>query len=61
MKIYTVPRYDTGVPRALREMGVAAADLDTLAADAMRQERLLVNNPCAIGEGDARRIYETAL
>ncbi len=32
-----------------------------IAADAVRQERLLVNNPCEISEGDARRIYEAAL
>jgi len=51
---------DAGVPRTLRQVGVTAADLDALAADAMRQERLLVNNPCEIGEGDARRIYEAA-
>jgi alcohol dehydrogenase class IV len=50
-----------GVPRRLSEVGVAAADLDTLAADAMKQERLLVNNPCAISQADARRLYEAAL
>jgi alcohol dehydrogenase class IV len=50
-----------GVPTRLSEVGVAAADLDLLAAEAMKQERLLVNNPCAIGEADARRLYEAAL
>ncbi len=50
-----------GVPRTLREVGVRAADLDTLAADAMRQERLLVNNPCEITQVDAQRIYAAAL
>lgn len=50
-----------GVPQRLREVGVAAADLDLLAAEAMKQERLLVNNPCPIREADARRLYEAAL
>ena len=35
--------------------------LDLLAAEAMKQERLLVNNPCPIIEADARRLYEAAL
>jgi alcohol dehydrogenase class IV len=50
-----------GVPRRLSEVGVSAADLDRLAADAMKQQRLLVNNPCEIKEADARRLYEAAL
>jgi alcohol dehydrogenase class IV len=50
-----------GVPQRLRDVGVAAADLDLLAAEAMKQERLLVNNPCPIREADARRLYEAAL
>ena len=52
---------DAGVPRRLSEVGVSAADLDLLAAEAMKQERLLVNNPCPIAEADARRLYEAAL
>ena len=35
--------------------------LDTLAADAMVQERLLRNNPRPIAQADARRLYEAAL
>jgi alcohol dehydrogenase class IV len=50
-----------GVPVRLREVGVTTAHLDLLAAEAMKQERLLVNNPCAITEADARRLYEAAL
>jgi alcohol dehydrogenase class IV len=50
-----------GVPRRLSEVGVTAGDLDLLARDAMKQERLLINNPCPIGEADARRLYEAAL
>jgi alcohol dehydrogenase class IV len=50
-----------GVPRGLAEVGVTAGDLDLLAREAMKQERLLVNNPCEISEADARRLYEAAL
>ncbi|MBV8688148.1 MAG: iron-containing alcohol dehydrogenase [Alphaproteobacteria bacterium] len=50
-----------GVPARLSEVGVTAADLDLLAAEAMKQERLLVNNPCEISEADARRLYAAAL
>lgn len=50
-----------GVPQRLREVGVGAEHLDMLASEAMKQERLLVNNPCPIDEADARRLYEAAL
>ncbi len=50
-----------GVPQRLREVGVGASDLPLLARDAMKQERLLVNNPCPITEADALRLYEAAL
>ena len=50
-----------GLPGRLRDVGVTAADLDLLAREAMKQERLLVNNPCPISEADARRLYEAAL
>jgi len=50
-----------GVPQRLREVGVGSEHLDLLARDAMKQERLLVNNPCPITEADARRLYEAAL
>jgi len=50
-----------GVPRRLSELGVGPEHLDLLAREAMKQERLLVNNPCPITEADARRLYEAAL
>jgi alcohol dehydrogenase class IV len=50
-----------GVPMRLREVGVTEAHLDLLAAEAMKQERLLGNNPCPITQADARRLYEAAL
>ncbi|HYI46928.1 MAG TPA: iron-containing alcohol dehydrogenase [Allosphingosinicella sp.] len=51
----------TGVPRRLSEVGVGPEHLDLLAAEAMKQERLLINNPCPITQADARRLYEAAL
>jgi alcohol dehydrogenase class IV len=51
----------SGLPQRLREVGVTEAHLDLLASEAMKQERLLVNNPCPISEADARRLYEAAL
>ncbi|MDP8993427.1 MAG: iron-containing alcohol dehydrogenase [Pseudomonadota bacterium] len=50
-----------GLPQRLAEVGVSPADLDLLAAEAMKQERLLINNPCPISQADARRLYEAAL
>ena len=52
---------EAGVPLRLSEVGIGPEHLDLLAADAMKQERLLVNNPCPISESDARRLYEAAL
>ena len=51
---------DSGIAPRLRDHGIPAADLPMLAREAMRQERLLMNNPCPIGEEDARRLYEAA-
>lgn len=50
-----------GLPQRLREVGVREEHLDLLAREAMKQERLLINNPCPISEADARRLYEAAL
>jgi alcohol dehydrogenase class IV len=50
-----------GVPLRLSEVGVGAEHLDLLASEAMKQERLLINNPCPIDETDARRLYAAAL
>jgi alcohol dehydrogenase class IV len=52
---------EAGLPQRLADVGVCAGDLDLLAREAMKQERLLVNNPCPITEADARRLYEAAL
>jgi len=50
-----------GLPQRLSDVGVNKGHLDMLASEAMKQERLLVNNPCEISEADARRLYEAAL
>ena len=50
----------TGVSLRLRDHGVGEDALDQLASEAMKQTRLLVNNPCPIAEADARRLYEAA-
>jgi alcohol dehydrogenase class IV len=50
-----------GVPQRLSQVGVAPGDLDLLAAEAMKQERLLINNPAPISQADARRLYESVL
>lgn len=51
----------SGTPQRLSEVGIGAEHLDLLAMEAMKQERLLVNNPCPITQADARRLYEAAL
>ena len=51
---------ESGLAPRLRDHGIAQADIPTLAREAMKQQRLLVNNPCAIDEADARRLYEAA-
>lgn len=52
---------DCGVPGSLAEVGVAEADLERLATDAMKQTRLLVNNPREVTFEDAFAIYSEAL
>lgn len=47
--------------QSLREVGVAEKDLDMLAADAMKVERLLVNNPRVMTLDAARAIYAQQL
>lgn len=50
-----------GIERRLSQVGISAAHLPALAASAMEQTRLLVNNPRELTLEDARRIYEAAL
>lgn len=51
----------TGIETTLRQVGIAEADLDRLADDAMKQTRLLGNNPRELTRADARAIYAAAL
>lgn len=51
---------DSGAPRRLRDVGVVEDMLPVLARDAMKQTRLLVNNPVALGEEDALALYREA-
>jgi len=50
-----------GLPRALRQVGIAETDLNMLADDAMKQTRLLANNPRPVSRADAYAIYKLAL
>ena len=50
----------SGLAPRLRDHGIEQSDIPTLAREAMKQQRLLVNNPCVIDEDDARRLYEAA-
>ena len=50
----------SGLAPRLRDHGIEQSDIPILAREAMKQQRLLVNNPCVIDEGAARRLYEAA-
>jgi alcohol dehydrogenase class IV len=50
----------SGLKPRLRDHGIAAEEAPVLAREAMKQTRLLVNNPVPITEDDARRLYEAA-
>lgn len=50
----------SGLPARLREAGVPESLLPQLAAEAMQQQRLLVNNPRELSEADVLAIYQAA-
>lgn len=52
---------DLPLERTLGEVGVRGADLPALATDAMKVQRLLVNNPREVAYDDALAIYRQAL
>ncbi|MEP3245753.1 MAG: iron-containing alcohol dehydrogenase [Sneathiella sp.] len=52
---------ELGLETTLREVGVKEEDLSRLAAAAMEQTRLLVNNPREVSEQDAFTIYQKVL
>jgi alcohol dehydrogenase class IV len=51
---------ESGAPRRLRDVGVTDNTLAMLASDAMKQSRLLVNNPVDVREEDALALYREA-
>jgi alcohol dehydrogenase class IV len=51
---------ELGVPSRLRDMGIGENAIALLAGDAMKQTRLLVNNPRPLTEADALAIYRAA-
>ena len=51
---------ESGIAPRLRYYGIDIGEAPLLAREAMKQTRLLVNNPCEITEADARRLYEAA-
>jgi alcohol dehydrogenase class IV len=52
---------DCNAPSRLRDVGISASDLESLARDAMNQTRLLVNNPRDVTYEDALKLYAQAL
>jgi alcohol dehydrogenase class IV len=52
---------ELGLEATLTEVGIKSSDLDNLVANAMRQTRLLGNNPREVSAVDARDIYSHAL
>jgi alcohol dehydrogenase class IV len=50
----------TGLELKLRALGISHNQLPMLAADAMLQQRLLINNPAPVTREDAQRLYEQA-
>lgn len=49
-----------GLPPRLRDVGIGEGHLAGMARDAMKQTRLLVNNPRPVTEADAHAIYRAA-
>jgi alcohol dehydrogenase class IV len=52
---------ELGLETKLAQVGIAQKDLKDLAEDAMKQTRLLVNNPREVTYDDALAIYQEAL
>ncbi|MEJ8858798.1 iron-containing alcohol dehydrogenase [Variovorax robiniae] len=52
---------ELGLPTRLREVGITEEDVTMLADDAMKQTRLLVNNPRELSRNDAVLLYREVL
>jgi len=53
--------HELGLPTRLRDVGITEMDVASLAEDAMKQTRLLVNNPRELQYHDALALYMEAL
>ena len=51
---------DLGLEQRLRDVNIPESACETMAKDAMKQTRLLINNPKEITEKDAYDIYKSA-
>ncbi len=52
---------DLKIPRKLKDVGINQKDIQILAEDALKQQRLLINNPRNVNIEDAIAIYQSAL
>ena len=52
---------ELAIPTTLPEVGIAAGDVELLATEAMKQTRLLPNNPREVTLDDARALYTAAM
>jgi alcohol dehydrogenase class IV len=53
--------HELGLPTRLRDVGITEMDVASLAEDAMKQTRLLINNPREVHYHDALALYMEAL
>lgn len=51
---------ELALPARLRDVGIGEGDLDLLASESMKQERLLINNPRPVAQADSLAIYQAA-
>ncbi len=51
---------DLKIPRKLKDVGINRKDIQMLATDALKQQRLLINNPREVDLEDAISIYEAS-
>uniref|UniRef100_A0A6B2LH08 Fe-containing alcohol dehydrogenase-like C-terminal domain-containing protein n=1 Tax=Arcella intermedia TaxID=1963864 RepID=A0A6B2LH08_9EUKA len=52
---------DFEIPTRLRDVGISEGDIGRLVEDAMKQTRLLPNNPRPVGPSEAKELFEIAL
>ena len=52
---------ELNIPRRLNQVGISHNDIPVLAEDALKQQRLLINNPREVNLKDVISIYEASL